>query len=383
MRIALLMTCSRALFCIAVLTPAVSRAGDGVVKAAEAGVRSAPFDVAPEIARVHGGDRLLADDQAQGVWRRVRLPDGRYGFVRDADVQVTVAPRPTPAPAPAAAPTPGSQNPVAPAPAAPTAKVNVLELSLRGAPSADAPVLKVLPMGTAVVASPEVKDGWRRVELPEGQAGFVADAGLASGAPAAAAPAATSVPVVAAQPPAPAEPQLGPTLLGVVFEVMPSGTIATTVQSQSTVSNDPTLAYGVAPFIDFAMSPYATIGFSPQVIFAVKPQGAPSSSATEYDLRARLTGQLPIVPGAHLYGRLSPAYSVISMPAGTNFSSPRGFLVDLSVGVEAALVDRLHFVVDVGYQLGSQKGTLGSTNGGDVDVHTRYLHIGAGFAVAL
>ena len=47
-------------------------------------MRSAPFDVAPEVARVHAGDVLTVNDQPQGGWRRVRLADGRYGFMRDS-----------------------------------------------------------------------------------------------------------------------------------------------------------------------------------------------------------------------------------------------------------------------------------------------------------
>ena len=69
-----------------VLYPPTLRAGEAVVTATDAVVRSAPFEVAPELAHVHAGDKLRADDQPQGPWRRVRLPDGRFGLVHDADV---------------------------------------------------------------------------------------------------------------------------------------------------------------------------------------------------------------------------------------------------------------------------------------------------------
>src|SRR5262245_18611148 len=76
--------------CIGALRAAPARADDRAA-AAETPVRSAPFDVAPEIARLQPGDRVCADDQAQGAWRRVGLADGRHGFVRDADTQVVPA----------------------------------------------------------------------------------------------------------------------------------------------------------------------------------------------------------------------------------------------------------------------------------------------------
>src|ERR1022692_888694 len=69
-----------------------SRAADLDLTAPESIVRSAPFEVAPEIARVHAGDKLSCDDQAQGSWRRVQLKDGRRGFIHDADARVAAAP---------------------------------------------------------------------------------------------------------------------------------------------------------------------------------------------------------------------------------------------------------------------------------------------------
>ena len=71
--------------CAAFLWSLNGRADDRVITAPEAPVRSAPFDVAPEVAHLHAGDRVHADDQPQGQWRPVVLPGGRYGFVRAAD----------------------------------------------------------------------------------------------------------------------------------------------------------------------------------------------------------------------------------------------------------------------------------------------------------
>ncbi|HLK88768.1 MAG TPA: SH3 domain-containing protein [Polyangia bacterium] len=101
-----------------------------------------------------------------------------------AAVAAPVAPT-TPVPAPAAAPPPA---PAAATAAVPDtshdnvpARVKVLELTARAAPSADAPVLRVLPSGTLLNVSPGQKDGWRRTRLPDGQLGYVAGAGLELG----------------------------------------------------------------------------------------------------------------------------------------------------------------------------------------------------------
>jgi hypothetical protein len=62
------------------------------VTVSESVVRSAPFDVAPEIGRVHAGDRLSGRDQPAGEWRVVKLPDGRSGYLRERDVTVALHP---------------------------------------------------------------------------------------------------------------------------------------------------------------------------------------------------------------------------------------------------------------------------------------------------
>jgi len=108
-----------------VLCASGARAGEAVVKASTTVVRSAPFEVAPELVRLHAGERLPADDRPQGAWRRVRLPDGRFGLVHDADLEITVNAPPTapvnaattpPPPATAAPPPPGYAPPAGYAP---------------------------------------------------------------------------------------------------------------------------------------------------------------------------------------------------------------------------------------------------------------------------
>ncbi|HEX4406846.1 MAG TPA: hypothetical protein VH560_18535 [Polyangia bacterium] len=74
-----------------------------VKRATEA--RSAPFEVAPVLSALVSGAKLSADRTADNGWRRVALPDGRFAFVRDSDVEVDLSsPESTPpVPSPAAA----------------------------------------------------------------------------------------------------------------------------------------------------------------------------------------------------------------------------------------------------------------------------------------
>jgi len=295
----------------AMLPAIAASAAEREVTAAEAPVRSAPFDVAPEIARARAGDRLPADDQPQGSWRRVQLQDGRHGFVRDADLQ-----EPPPAPVAAAA-----------------------------AHSASAE-LEVTPAAAAAPA-----------------------------------------PVAQVRAPAPVDdkPQAGPTLLGVTFEILPVGTLRATEAGTTNASIDSAFAVAVAMALDFPASPYFAIGLSPKVIFRVKNDGTERvESAKEYDFRFRLTGRAPLSRNTRAYARISPGYSIISLPADDTASltpapDPRGFLVDTSVGVEAALLPDLFAIIDLGYQVGFQSSK--SADGTSTFDGSQYLHLGGGFAV--
>ena len=344
-----------------------SRAADLDLTAPESIVRSAPFEVAPEIARVHAGEKLSGDDQAQGSWRRVQLKDGRRGFIHDADARVAAAP----------------VVPAKPAETGPQrARIAVLELGVRATASTDAPILRMLHQNDEVIVYSDPQAGWRRIEGAEGQGGFVPEAGLAmaEAPPPAAVPISTGGPQPAAAPTTP-ETTADLTLLGVLFEIMPVGTLSTSEAGVKSVSSDTAFAVAVAPFLDVPGSPYFALGFSPQIIFGVKGSNA-AQSATEYDLRARLTTRYPMAPNAQVYARFSPAYSIVSLPSPpAGLSNPAGFLLDLSVGAEIAVLPKLFVVIDLGYQIGFQ--STSDVDGTPIDFDSRYLHIGAGLAVGL
>jgi hypothetical protein len=293
-----------------VLLGAESRAAEVDVTAAESVVRRAPFEVAPEVGRVHAGDRMTGNDQPSGEWRFVQLPGGVAGYVHDGDVKVVPVP-------------------LAPGPSAPEPKVSEPPTSPAPSPSAPVAVVAATPASSAV---PTREDS----SLPSVQ-------------------------------------------LGVMFEMMPNGSIATS-NGGSDVTTDAAFAVAVAPYLD--VSPgrsYVSLGFSPQILLGVKGTAADAQSATEYDLRARLTLRDPVSPQGTVYLRFSPGYSIVSIPNLTaGWSDPKGPVFDFSVGTEVSVGSKLVFVFDLGYQLGFQSAS--SDAGVTADFNTRYLHVGVGFA---
>lgn len=68
------------------LAPPAQRAATVVAPSAE--VRSAPSRVAPVIVTLSRGQRLQVDPTPNAGWRVASLPDGRVGYVQDAQVAV-------------------------------------------------------------------------------------------------------------------------------------------------------------------------------------------------------------------------------------------------------------------------------------------------------
>jgi hypothetical protein len=314
------------------LAPGPVAATEAMVIAPETPIRSAPFDVAPELGRAHANDRLPVQGEPSGDWRRVRLPDGRFGYLRASAVTLT-------------------------ADSPPVAKPVSIEPAQSAAPNA--PATDPAPDAPAVAPAPNPPPG---------------------------APAPT-LPVLTAAGTTPTASAARPGLLGVMFEILPVGTLvakSSIANQNANASTDGVFAVAVAPFYDVAVSRYLSLGGSPQVVFRVKGDGVVGQSATEFDLRARVTGRVPMSPRVAVFGRLSPAYSILALPSAAppsaSPSNPAGFLLDLAVGSEVALLPDLFLVIDLGYQVGFQSMT--ASDGSSFD-GTRYLHLGAGLAIGL
>jgi len=158
----------------ALLSPgAPAMAAKAVALRAHAEVRSAPFAIAPIIGYLDLDATVTADDQATNGWRRVRLPNGVFGFVADSVLGVGAI---ATAPAPAAAQPAASVPPALPQLVA--ARVKVFELTARAQPAASAVVLRVFPNGALLTVAPRADNGWRRTQLPDGQTAYLAEAGL-------------------------------------------------------------------------------------------------------------------------------------------------------------------------------------------------------------
>ena len=318
--------------------PGGARAAQDVVTTRETAVRSAPFDVAPEIVHAAPGIHFAAADQTQAGWRRVQLPDGRFGYLHDGDVI------PTGNPANAVVPAP---NPHAPPAAMPTQDAAAGSALAASAPApASVPAATAAPAATVVAAAPAL------VVAPAQPS----DTGAA--------------------------PTFGPTLVGVMFSLLPVGTLSASRSGgtqKMDESVDALFAVAVAAFVDAPISPHLALGFSPQAVFRVNGGMPTPSSATEFDFRGRITGYLPLSQATTVFARLSPAFSFVSMPPGAT-ADPAGFLVDVSVGTEVALLPNLFLIVDLGYQAGFQ--THDNGNGATFD-GTRYLHLGGGLAIGL
>jgi hypothetical protein len=249
--------------------------------------------------------------------------------------------------------------------AATTTTVAVPEAVVRSAPADVAPEVVRVHAGDVLTADDHAHSGWRRVQVADGRYGFMREE----------TPSTRPASVVAHQagPEGGNEKTIG--RLGVMFSLMPAGTI-----SGSNTSTDANFALAVAPFFDMVVSPYFSVGVSPQAILRVKGDGDAGESAKQFDLRARLTGGAPLSPRVGVFARVSPGYSIVSLPspppsiaAATN---PKGLVVDAAVGTEVALLPNLFLTVDLGYQAGFQSSS-------DGDLHTSYLHLGAGLAVGL
>jgi hypothetical protein len=177
--------------------------------------------------------------------------------------------------------------------------------------------------------------------------------------------------------------------LGLSASVLPGGSIS--IDAPTSWRSDAKVATGLAPFVDYALTPYLSAGFSPRILFNVASSGD-RSAATEIDLRGRLSLQLPATSRIALVGRVSSGYSIVALPsstarafAGTTAGTPNGWLLGLTAGAAYMISARMFLLVEVGYQLGFQRATFTADAGGETETgyRTRYPHVGLGFGVAL
>jgi hypothetical protein len=80
------------------VVPALAAAAPGIVQAREASARNAPRPDAPVLHVFPAGAAVSVSEVVEDGFRRIRLPDGRVGFVEDGIVAIAEAPAPAQAP---------------------------------------------------------------------------------------------------------------------------------------------------------------------------------------------------------------------------------------------------------------------------------------------
>jgi hypothetical protein len=213
-------------------------------------------------------------------------------------------------------------------------------------------------------------------------------------------PAAPTAPAIAPLPPAAGPPPPehaaapdGRVTVGLTVAALPGGTISigSVNVTGGAYQGNASVAAGVTPFVDYALTPYVAVGLSPQLLFNVEKEND-TTGATELDLLARLSVQVPAASRLVLFGRFSPGYSIVMLPSstarafpGATAGNPHGLVLDVSGGAAYLLSARLFLLFEAGYQLGLQRSTIVSDAGDEIDADYRtiYPHIGLGFGVAL
>ena len=196
------------------------------------------------------------------------------------------------------------------------------------------------------------------------------------------------VPAAAAAQPAPAAPaasQTSATTLadppmwgGLAIDVLPKGSIAVSDHTTGTsLSSDTTTTAAVTGLFDVRVWKFLSVGLWPTYITNVQAHNA-NDSASELDLRARVTAAFAPGPRVRLFAYGAAGFSWVFPPNEMGVSEPddTGPCFTFGGGAAYGVGTRTALAADIGYQIGLQ-----SASG--LDVHVSYLHIGIGVLVAL
>lgn len=202
------------------------------------------------------------------------------------------------------------------------------------------------------------------------------------------------VPALTAAQPAPAPAYPAPPASNRTPSVRIGGEVALLPLGKLTVASgadkesfDPVVTLGVGGVLQIPLNDIFTIDFAPRVVFNVKSKDD-TDSATELDLRARLTAGGYVAPNARLYASLQPGYSFvftpIDPPTGVEMSTPSGLTFGLGVGGAFRVSPGVHLTSEVGYQFGFQGSKVRALGQSvDLDVTTSFLHLAAGVLLDL
>jgi hypothetical protein len=139
---------------------------------------------------------------------------------------------------------------------------------------------------------------------------------------------------------------------GLAFLPMGLGKWTNSPDQTRTVTADAAFAYGFGLSGGYEVIPHLIVGLAPQMILNVKEKATklPIDAFREFDILARVAGELTVVEGTTVYAELLPGYSLITTDSG-----PKGFVVAFGVGAAMQMTDRIFVNVGGGYQIGYQK----------------------------
>jgi hypothetical protein len=174
--------------------------------------------------------------------------------------------------------------------------------------------------------------------------------------------------------------------IGGELALLPLGTLTVETGSEK-ASFDSEVTLGVGGVLQIPLNEIFTIDFAPRIVFNVKSEND-TDSATELDLRVRLTAGGHVAPNTRLYAALQPGYSFVFLPidppAGVEMSTPSGLTFGLSAGAVFRVSPGVHVTTEVGYQFGFQSTTLSAASQAvDVDLTTSFLHLAGGVLLDL
>jgi hypothetical protein len=204
-----------------------------------------------------------------------------------------------------------------------------------------------------------------------------AAAGVATTAPAPAPAPATAPPAdqvataLASEPAAP----LRKFQVGLAFLPMSLGKWTNSPNPITTVTTDAAFAYGLGLSVGYQVIPHLVVGLAPQAIFNVKEKtpAVAVDAVREYDLMARVAGEIQVVESTTVYAEVLPGYSLITTDSG-----PKGFVIAFGVGAAMQMTDRIFINVGGGYQIGYQKWASGANT---LTTSTKYIRVALGGGV--
>jgi hypothetical protein len=201
--------------------------------------------------------------------------------------------------------------------------------------------------------------------------GLAAADATAAAAPAPAPP--STVAVAPAPAAAPAADDSRPKL-GAELAIMPVGSLGASIGNMSTRVDSAT-AMGLGATVRFPLNSIFALDLAPRLVFNVKGSDA-DNSATELDVRARLSAGGEAAPGVRVYAAVAPGYSALFLPDSSGDSStPTGFILGFAAGTAIKVAPGIAVTGEIGYQLGFQSVSIQNT---DVGLDTRFFTLSGG-----